>query len=65
MNDPARKSFRLEQGQGAVVAPKKEICDEAGVPGRGVTGPQTSGDVEINKENKEVDRKIKSICRGC
>ena len=26
---------------------------------------QTSGDIEVNKENKEVDRKIKSICRGC
>jgi hypothetical protein len=26
---------------------------------------QTSGDAEVNKENKEVDRKIKSICRGC
>src|SRR5437879_748591 len=24
-----------------------------------------SGDAEINEENKEVDRKIKSICRGC
>jgi hypothetical protein len=31
----------------------------------GTTGPQRSGDAEINEENKEVDRKIKSICRGC
>ena len=30
-----------------------------------MTGPQRSGDAEITKENKEVDRKIKSICRGC
>jgi hypothetical protein len=30
-----------------------------------MVGPQTSGDAEINAENKEVDRKIKSICRGC
>jgi hypothetical protein len=30
-----------------------------------MTGPHTSGDAEINAENKEVDRKIKSICRGC
>jgi hypothetical protein len=30
-----------------------------------MTDPQRSGDAEINAENKEVDRKIKSICRGC
>jgi hypothetical protein len=30
-----------------------------------MTGPQRSGDAAINEENKEVDRKIKSICRGC
>ena len=32
-----------------------------------MTGPQRSGDAAINdeKENKEIDRKIKSICRGC
>jgi hypothetical protein len=30
-----------------------------------MTGPQRSGDAEINEENKEVDRKINSICRGC
>jgi hypothetical protein len=33
--------------------------------GTSTTGPQKSGDAEINEENKEVDRKIKSICRGC
>jgi hypothetical protein len=30
-----------------------------------ITGPQRSGDAAIGEENKEVDRKIKSICRGC
>jgi hypothetical protein len=30
-----------------------------------ITGPQRSGDAVIGEENKEVDRKIKSICRGC
>jgi hypothetical protein len=35
-------------------------------PGSGAgTSRQTSGDAEINEENKAVDRKIKSICRGC
>ena len=33
--------------------------------GTDMTGPQRSGDSAINEENKEVDRKIKSICRGC
>ena len=33
--------------------------------GTDITGPQRSGDAAINEENKEVDRKIKSICRGC
>jgi hypothetical protein len=33
--------------------------------GTDMTGPQRSGDAAINEENKEVDRKIKSICRGC
>jgi len=30
-----------------------------------ITGPQRSGDAAIGEEDKEVDRKIKSICRGC
>ncbi len=33
--------------------------------GTEATGPSRSGDVEIDTENKTVDRKIKSICRGC
>jgi hypothetical protein len=36
-----------------------------GVGGTAATGPQTSGDVEIDAENKATDRKLKSICRGC
>jgi hypothetical protein len=33
--------------------------------GTAATGPQEKGDVSIDKEDKEVDRKLKSICRGC
>jgi hypothetical protein len=29
------------------------------------TGPQTTPDAAITEENKTVDRKLKSICRGC
>jgi hypothetical protein len=33
--------------------------------GTAATGPQTSGDVAVGKEDKAIDKKIKSICRGC
>jgi hypothetical protein len=33
--------------------------------GADMTGPQRSGEAAIGEKNKEVDRKIKSICRGC
>ena len=32
--------------------------------GNGAT-PQTSTDAAINEENKTIDRKLNSICRGC
>jgi hypothetical protein len=28
-------------------------------------GPSTSGDAAVDAENKAIDRKLKSICRGC
>ena len=38
-------------------------------PGSTVTGPQTetneNTDAAIAEENKNTDRKVKSICRGC
>jgi hypothetical protein len=37
----------------------------AGVGGTAATGPKTSGDVAIEAEDKAIDRKLKSICRGC
>ena len=37
----------------------------AGVGGTTATGPQTSGDAAIDAEDKAIDRKLKSICRGC
>jgi hypothetical protein len=29
------------------------------------TGPQTNGYAAIEQENRTIDRKVKSICRGC
>jgi hypothetical protein len=33
--------------------------------GRARTEPTTSPDTAINAENNTIDRKLKSICRGC
>ena len=38
----------------------------AGSLGTGTAAtPNTSSDAAINEENKTIDRKVKSICRGC
>jgi hypothetical protein len=31
----------------------------------GAAGPQTNTDATIAEENKTIDRKLNSICRGC
>jgi hypothetical protein len=33
--------------------------------GVNATGPRTNGDAAIDAEDQAIDRKIKSICRGC
>jgi len=33
--------------------------------GQATEPPTTSGDAAINAENEILDRKLKSICRGC
>jgi hypothetical protein len=33
--------------------------------GTAATGPNAKGDVAIDPEDKAVDRKIRSICKGC
>jgi hypothetical protein len=33
--------------------------------GTAATGPSQNGDVAIDAENKTIDHKLKSICRGC
>jgi hypothetical protein len=33
--------------------------------GTSASGPSTSGDAAIDAEDKALNRKIKSICRGC
>jgi hypothetical protein len=36
-----------------------------GTGGTAATGPQTKGDTALDKEDRDIDRKLKSICRGC
>jgi hypothetical protein len=33
--------------------------------GTAATGPQTSSDVAIDREDKAIDLRLRSICRGC
>ena len=33
--------------------------------GTAATSPQTKSNIAIEKEDKAIDRKLKSICRGC
>jgi hypothetical protein len=33
--------------------------------GKAAPPPMPSGDTAINQENATIDRKLKSICRGC
>jgi hypothetical protein len=33
--------------------------------GTAATGPRTNGDITIDDEEKAIDRKLQSICRGC
>jgi hypothetical protein len=33
--------------------------------GRAATGPSTNTDAAVQAENQLLDRKLKSICRGC
>jgi hypothetical protein len=39
--------------------------NRAGVGGTAASGPQTGGDAAIDAEDKAIDRKLTSICRGC
>jgi len=33
--------------------------------GKAATGPSTNTDAAVKAENQLLDRKLKSICRGC
>jgi hypothetical protein len=65
---PGTNSAGTAQSSGAGVNTGSGVTTGSGSAARSgtdMTGPRRGGDPAINDENKEVDRKIKSICRGC
>ena len=62
---PGTNSAGTAQSSGANTAPGV-TTGAAGPLGTGTAAtPQTSTDAAINAENKTIDRKLNSICRGC
>jgi hypothetical protein len=62
---PGTNSAGTAQSSGANTAPGVTTCS-AGSLGTGTAAtPQTNTDAAINEENKTIDRKLNSICRGC
>jgi hypothetical protein len=65
---PGTNSAGTAQSSGSAVNAQPGVTTgSAGraAPGTDVTGPQKNGDAAIEEENKTIDRKVKSICRGC
>jgi hypothetical protein len=64
---PGTNSAGTAQSSGAGVNTAPGVT--TGSSGRLGTGtastPQLNGDAAINEENKTIDRKLNSICRGC
>ena len=60
---PGTNSAGTAQSSGANTAPGVTTGSALGT-GTAAT-PQTSTDAAINAENKTIDRKLNSICRGC
>ena len=40
-------------------------AQSSGAAAGGTTGTGTGGDAAVNAENRMLDKKLKSICRGC
>ena len=52
-------------GSGVNTTPGMTTGSSGGLGTGTAATPQTNSDAAINQENKTVDRKLKSICRGC
>jgi hypothetical protein len=62
---PGTNSAGTANSSGSSSTTTGSAGSRAGVGGTEATGPQTSGDAAIEQENKAIDRRLKSICRGC
>lgn len=62
---PGTNSAGTANSSGSSVTTGSSATTRRAPAGISATGPQTRGDAAIDAENKEVDRKVKSICRGC
>ena len=64
---PGTNSIGTAQSSGSGVNTAPGVTTgAAGAAGTGTMAtPTTSSDAAINEENKMIDRRLKSICRGC
>jgi len=63
---PGTNSAGTAQSSGG--APNRELGVTSGTAlgtGKAAPPPTPSGDTAVNQENATIDRKLKSICRGC
>jgi hypothetical protein len=65
---PGTNSLRTAQSSGGAAISGTTTGSAASHPAPGgvdVSGPNTNGDAAISAEDKLLNKKIKSICRGC
>jgi hypothetical protein len=62
---PGTDSAGAAQSSGANTAPGVTTGSARSLGTGTAATPQTSTDAAINAENKTIDRKLNSICRGC
>jgi len=61
------QSSGLPSGAGSTVGAAGNRAGASGgrLDGTSEKGPTMQGDAEINAENTQIDKKVKSICKGC
>jgi len=65
-NSPGTNSAGTAQSSGRANRADGMTTGSAGLgSGRAATAPATNTDDAVNAENRLLDRKLKSICRGC
>jgi len=65
---PGTNAAGTASSSGSTATTGSSMTTGSARPAAGVTfasGPSTSGDAAIDAEDKALNRKLKSICRGC